>query len=77
MTQDQALAFMAQNIVLITDDDGDHFGVCIHDEDTAECTIESPDRLSSHTIDEDGLGVEVYTVAELASAAGWTPPAPA
>jgi hypothetical protein len=73
MTQEEAQAFMAQTVALITDDDGPHFGICIHDEGTAECTIESPDRLSSHTI-ADSAGVEMSTVEEVATAAGWTPP---
>jgi hypothetical protein len=67
MTEQDALLFMAQNIVVLSDDDGTHFGVCMVED--GDCTIESPDKLMSHTMADD-VDTEIITAGAIAALAG-------
>jgi len=73
MTESQALTFMAATVAMCEDEDGPHFAV-VTVEEGGGFTVETPDRRAAHGVQSDQV-IESLTVAELATAAGWAPPA--
>ena len=73
MTEEKAQAFMAATVAMCEDEDGPHFAV-VTVKEGGGFTVETPDRRAAHGVQSDQV-IESLTVAELATAAGWTPPA--
>jgi len=68
MTEEQALAFLSNSIVMCEDEDGAHFGVVAVEED-GSFTVETPDRRGAHAVMTDSVS-ESATAGDIAAIAG-------